>query len=432
MMTPAVNTSKTPSPGSGPGSYQFLYFSELIKRPICAGKIKDRIGRLTDLVFSLTEPYPEAVGIYIEHGWGKPTEFIPWAKVMRIEDDAIFVQPPTNGNTYPSFVDQPGWILVDKHLMGRTILDMDGRRIEVVNDVHLLESKGQLFIVHVDISFNGFLRRWGLGGIRWVKDQLISWKYVQPLSVEDAVSTDKVTLSVTRKQVLQMPGEDLADALEELSGKEQQALFSALDSEKAAEALVEAEPRAQRQIIANLRKEKAHTILSEMTIPQLADLFSVLPHEQMTNLMELLKPEQAERVQAILSDREAKAKDIMSSNFMTTHKNAKVGEILEKIRRSGVEPDAISYIYVISAEDQTLVGVVDLRELLLSSDQMTLGEIMVPPAVVAEENDVREDLAEMFAKYHYRMIPVVDERDHILGVIHFNDIMKDLVTRVKV
>jgi CBS domain-containing protein len=432
MMTPAVNTSKTPSPGSGPGSYRFLYFSELIKRPICAGKIKDRIGRLTDLVFSLTEPYPEAVGIYIEHGWGKPTEFIPWANVMRIEDDAIFVQPPTNGNNYPPFVDQPGWILVDKHLMGRTILDMDGRRIEVVNDAHLLESKGQLFIVHVDISFNGFLRRWGLGGIHWVKDQLISWKYVQPLSVEDAVSTDKVTLSVTRKQVLQMPGEDLADALEELSGKEQQALFSALDSEKAAEALVEAEPRAQRQIIANLRKEKAHTILSEMTIPQLADLFSVLPHEQMTNLMELLKPEQAERVQAILSDREAKAKDIMSSNFMTTHKNAKVGEILEKIRRSGVEPDAISYIYVISAEDQTLVGVVDLRELLLSSDQMTLGEIMVPPAVVAEENDVREDLAEMFAKYHYRMIPVVDERDHILGVIHFNDIMKDLVTRVKV
>jgi CBS domain-containing protein len=432
MMVPTANASKTADLPSVTGDYRFFYFSELIKRPICAGKIKDRIGKLTDLVFSLTEPYPEAVGIYIEHGWGRPTEFIPWAKVMRIEDDAIFVQPPGNGNTYSPFVDQPDWILVDKHLMGRTILDMDGRRIEVVNDVHLLESKGRMLIIHVDISFNGFLRRWGLGGIRWIKDQLISWKYVQPLSVEEAVSTDKVTLSVTRKQVLQMPGEDLADALEELSGKEQQALFSALDSEKAAEALVEAEPRAQRQIIANLRKEKAHTILSEMTIPQLADLFSVLPHEQMTNLMELLSPEQAERVQAILSDREAKAKDIMSSNFMTAYKNDKIGEVLEKIRRSGVEPDAISYIYVINAEDQTLAGVVDLRELLLSSDQTTLGEIMVPPAVIADENDMREDLAEMFAKYHYRMIPVVDERDHILGVIHYNDIMKDLITRVKV
>jgi len=431
-MKPTASALKIPDLPSGTGDYRFLYFSELIKRPICVGKIKDRIGKLTDLVFLQVEPYPEAVGIYIEHGWGKPTEFIPWVKVLRIEDDAIFVQPPGNGNSYPPFVDQPGWILLDKHLMGRTILDMDGRRIEVVNDVHLLESKGRMLIVHVDISFNGFLRRWGLGGTRWIKDQLISWKYVQPLSVEDAISTDKVSLSVTRKQILQMPGEDLADALEELSGEEQQALFSALDSEKAAEALVEAEPRAQRQIIANLRKERIHTVLSEMTIPQLADLFSVLPHEQMTNLMELLSKEQAERVRAILSEREAKARDIMSSNFMTAYKDAKVGEVLEKIRRSGVEPDAISYIYVMNADGQTLVGVVDLRELLLSVDHMTLGEVMVSPAVVAEENDMREDLAEMFAKYHYRMIPVVDERDHLLGVIHYNDIMKDLITRVKI
>jgi magnesium transporter len=316
--------------------------------------------------------------------------------------------------------------------MGRTILDMDGRRIEVVNDVHLLESKGRILIVHVDISFNGFLRRWGLGKIHWVKDQLISWKYVQPLSVEDAVSTDKVSLSVTRKQVLQLPGEDLADALEELSGKEQQALFSALDSEKAAETLVEAEPRAQRQIIANLRKERIHTILSEMTTPQLGDLFSVLPHEQMTNLMELLSPEQADRVRAILSEREAKAKDIMSSKFMTAPKEITVGQLIERIRLSDVEPEAISYIYVINIDEQTLVGVIDLRDLLLTADHMTLGEIMVSPVVVAEENDMREDLAEMFAKYHYRMIPVVDEKDHILGVIYFNDIMKDLITRVRI
>jgi CBS domain-containing protein len=432
MMVLTSNASKTRDLPSVTGDYRFLYFSELVKRPICAGKIKDRIGKLTDLVFSLTEPYPEVVGIYVEHGWGKPTEFIPWTKVIRIEDDAVFVQPPGNGGTYPPFVDQPGWILLDKHLMRRTILDMDGRRIEVVNDVRLLESKDRMLITHVDISFNGFLRRWGLGKIRWIKDQLISWKYVQPLSVEDAVSTDKVALSVTRKQVLQMPGEDLADALEELSEKEQHALFSALDSEKAAEALVEAEPRAQRQIIANLRKGKAHTILSEMTIPQLADLFSVLPHQHMTNLMELLTPGQAERVRTILSDREAKARDIMSSNFMTAYKNDKVGEVIEKIRLSRVESDAISYIYVVNAEDQTLVGVVDLRELLLSADQITLQEIMVPPAVVAEENDMREDLAEIFAKYHYRMIPVVDEQDHILGVIHYNDIMKGLVTRIKV
>ena len=52
--------------------------------------------------------------------------------------------------------------------------------------------------------------------------------------------------------------------------------------------------------------------------------------------------------------------------------------------------------------------------------------------VAAEADDVRDDLAELFAKYHFRMIPVVDEQDHLLGVIHYKDIMKGLVTRAKI
>ncbi len=66
------------APSEHNGSHQLIYFSELIKRPVCKGKIRDRLGKLTDLVFSLSEPYPQSVGIYIEHGWGKPTEFVPW------------------------------------------------------------------------------------------------------------------------------------------------------------------------------------------------------------------------------------------------------------------------------------------------------------------------------------------------------------------
>ncbi|MEI8189778.1 MAG: PRC-barrel domain-containing protein, partial [candidate division NC10 bacterium] len=214
MGTPPGLMQRVPDLPPGIGSYRFLYFSDLMKRPVCAGKIRDRVGRLTDLVFALKEPYPEVVGIYLEHGWGKPTEIIPWDRVLRIEDDAIFVLPPEQGEKYPPFTDQPGWIMLDTHLMGRTILDMDGRRTEVVNDVHLLEAKGRLLLIHVDSSFNGFLRRWGLGRIQGFKENLISWKYVQPLSLEDATITDRVSLSVTRKQLKELPSEDLADALE--------------------------------------------------------------------------------------------------------------------------------------------------------------------------------------------------------------------------
>jgi CBS domain-containing protein/uncharacterized protein YrrD len=417
---------------SNNGTHQVIYFSELLKRPVCAGNIKDRLGKLADLVFALSDPYPQSVGIYIDEGWGsKPTQFIPWDKVIRIEEDAIFVQPPPEGSDkYPPFIDQPGWILLDAHLMGDTILDIDGRKVEVVNDVCLVESMGKLLLVDVDISFNGFLRRIGLGKVRWMRDQLISWKHVQPLSVEDAVATDQVSLSLTRKRILDLPGEDLADVLEELSGLEQQALFASLDAEKAAETLMEAEPRAQRQIIEDLTPDNALSIFAELTVPQLADLFAVMPHDRVTGLMQLLPEEQAERVKAILSEREATAKNILSTDFMAVSRDAKVGDVLKNIKLSGHEPGSLSYIYV-TDDSNILLGVVDLRELVLAGEDETVGNIMTSPVVAAESDDVRKDLAEMFVKYYYRMIPVVDREDHLLGIIRYNDIMKGVEIRVK-
>jgi len=429
-MTPLLDT-RGGKPGEPLADFRFLNFSDLVRRPVCAGKIGDRIGRLNDIVFALAEPYPEAVGLYLEYGWGKPTQFVPWNRVVRIEDDAVFVQPNEGGAPYPPFVDQPGWVLVEKHLMGRTILDIDGRQVEAVNDVQLVESRGRMVLVHVDVSFNGFLRRWGLGRLRLVKERLIGWKYVQPLNVEDAVQTDKVSLSVTRKQLLDLPGEDLADALEELSGPEQEALFSALDSEKAAEALLEAEPRAQRQIIAGMRAERARTVLSEMSVAQLADLLSVLPHDHVEDMLDLLPAATATRLRDIRSEREASAHDLMSGDFVSATRDRVVGDVVREIRASGREPHSISYVYVVEGEGNTLAGIVDLRELLLASDGATLGDIMVSPVISAQDEDLRDDLQEVFAKYHYRLLPVVDRSDHLLGVIRYNDIMKGVVARAR-
>ena len=411
--------------------YRMIFFSDLLKRRICAGKIDDRIGRLSDIAFNLAEPYPVSMGLLIDHGWGKPNEFIPWENVIRIDTDAIFVKPHAGGK-YPPFVDQPGWILVEEHLIGKTVLDMDGRQIEVVNDVCLVEkTNNPMYITDVDISFNGFLRRVGLGKLNWIKDQLISWKYIQPLSVEDAASTDKVSLSVTRDQLSELPSEDLADVLEELSGEEQEALFAVLDSEKAAETLAEAEPRTQRQLIADLREERARMIFSEMSVPQLADLFSILPHDNTTKLMGLLDAKDVEKIKGILAERESTAEDVMTSEFVALPKETTVEAALNHLRTSQREPKDISYVYVVDDNDSTLLGVVDLRELILADGSSSLNDVLTSPVVSAEMDDTREDLAEMFARYHYRMIPVVDGSDHILGIIRYNDVMKGVVTRIK-
>ena len=314
-------------------------------------------------------------------------------------------------------------MLVDKHLMGRDILDIDGRRVEAVNDVHLLESKGRLALVHVDTSFNGFLRRWGLRWLHLGGDRLISWRFVQPLNVEDAVRTDRLSLSVTRDQIQELPSEDLADALEELSGSEQEALFSALEPDRAAQALVEAEARAQRQIMARLPRAKAARILGELSVPQIADLLSALPHDRALEIMPLLPAEKADRIAAIVDRRDVTAEALASRDFYATREDRTVGVVLGDLRRSGSEPHAISYVFVTGGEQQ-LVGVIDLRELVLAPDGAVLADIMTSPVIASKATELREDLENVFHKYHFRMLPVVDGSDRLLGVIHYGDIVK--------
>jgi Mg/Co/Ni transporter MgtE len=101
-----------------------------------------------------------------------------------------------------------------------------------------------------------------------------------------------------------------------LSGDEQQAMFAALDPGKAAEVLVEAEPRAKRQLMVFLREERARAVLAKLSVPQLADLFSNLSHEKVTELMKCLAPERAARVWAVMTDNDVPATTLMSDRFL--------------------------------------------------------------------------------------------------------------------
>jgi magnesium transporter len=145
----------------------------------------------------------------------------------------------------------------------------------------------------------------------------------------------------------------------------------------------------------------------------------------------LVPDEHAQRVKAILTEREVTAGALMSSDYIAMNKDRKIGEALAELRTSGREKHAISYVYVVNGGGKTLLGVVDLRDLVLAKDDATLAEVMAAPVITVEDKDPRDDLHPLFAKYHYRMLPVVDARDNILGVIRYEDVMKGFEGRVR-
>ena len=142
------------------------------------------------------------------------------------------------------------------------------------------------------------------------------------------------------------------------------------------------------------------------------------------DLLALLPKEQAERTRSILASDEAKAGSLMSNQFVAMSPETTVRDALAQLRQSMPDKDAISYLYIVREPDRGLVGVVDLRELVLAPETSTLRDLMATPPVAADEHALKEQLVDLFAKYQFRMLPVIDANDRLVGVIDYNDIMR--------
>jgi magnesium transporter len=161
-----------------------------------------------------------------------------------------------------------------------------------------------------------------------------------------------------------------------------------------------------------------------MSVMQIADFFSSLPHAKATELMKLLPSARATRVNAIMSNTDVPAATLMSEKFFTFAQEAKAAEVLQSLRNCGGDNRNISYLYIVGGEVKTLLGVVDLRDLVVAPETARLGDLMISPVVTADQDCLREDLAALFAKYQFHILPVVDGQDRLLGVVRNRDIMK--------
>ena len=133
----------------------------------------------------------------------------------------------------------------------------------------------------------------------------------------------------------------------------------------------------------------------------------------------------------LAGEQEAVARELVSHEYVAWAKERTVGEVLASIRNATLDPKNISYVYVVEPTERVLQGVVDLRELVLARDEVPLADLMASPVVTADEHDERGKLAEMFDKYHYRMIPVVDSADRMLGVVRAKDVLMSPDIRVR-
>ncbi len=402
---------------------QFYFFSEFLNRKVYT-LAQNRVGKIVDMVAERVDPYPLILGMIIRTR-KREKFFLPWEKIVQVEPLLLF----SDGGLLDlsqSVATQDAILLRDE-VMDKQIVDTYGAKVVRVNDLHFLKVESRLRLVHVDVGFRGLMRRVGWEKavdrvLEWLfsyklPNQFISWKYVQLLS-----GSDLLHLSVSQKKLSHLHPADLADIIEDLSSHERSAIFHALDPETAAETLEEIDPKIQKALIETIPIEKASDIVEEMSPSDAVDLLADLPEERAEEILEGMEQEKAEDLRELLVHPEETAGGLMTTAYLCLTPEVTVDSAIARLKAEAPHLDIMDYIYIVD-EGEGLQGVVSIRDLLTAQPNQRLSEIQFPRVVSVKLDDDQKEVVEAFAKYGFRALPVVDDENHLKGVIGFRNVL---------
>jgi magnesium transporter len=329
-----------------------------------------------------------------------------------------------------------GWLAVQKDLLDQQIIDTEGRKVVRVNDVDLSEFRTnehvELRLAQVDVGVPGAIRRL-LQGIappnlvRKLQSRLpqrcIRWEFVNLIEPDPL---RRVKLRITHEKLEDLHPADLAEMMEELSAAERQGIIASLDEETAAAVLAELDERLTTQIVEKLDPEKAADIIEEMAPDAAADLLADLSKETSEELLEEMPNQEASEVRELLAYDPSTAGGMMNTEFAFVSESSTRDEVLEWLRKQEFNLEQLDTIVILDKLGH-FAGTVPIARILLAAPEQLMQELRTDPLVSITADSSEKDVFELFDKYNLRMLTVLDEHNHPIGVVTVDDVVSRLV-----
>jgi magnesium transporter len=231
----------------------------------------------------------------------------------------------------------------------------------------------------------------------------------------------------------ELHSEDVADLVAELEPDEAAELLARLPAEEAAPIFERLQDDEQEELVELMPTESVAQIASEMASDDRADLFSVLPEaigDKILETLEKVDPEAAEDVREIEKYPETSAGHLMTTDYVSVSPDAMVADALEAVRAFARDSNEPVYNVYALEKDGRLLGLASLRELILGAPSDGLRDIMRTNVITVPAEEDQEEVARKMAKYDLNVMPVVDTRGALLGVITIDDIVDVLTQEV--
>ena len=219
---------------------------------------------------------------------------------------------------------------------------------------------------------------------------------------------------------------DLADIFQQLRTSERLHCITKINEEKAAEMIEYLPPQLQVEILGDIDTALASRLISKLPHDEAADVLGDMEEDETQTYLEQLPQKFSSEVRELLTYNEDTAGGIMTPLVLTVLDNMTVKDVLDTIRiKAEKENMELYYVYVVDKNNH-LVGVVSLRNLLTTPVDLNVADIMSKDIVKIHVDDYQGHIADIFMKYQFNALPVVDLYNHLKGIVTWDDV-QDIV-----
>jgi magnesium transporter len=198
-------------------------------------------------------------------------------------------------------------------------------------------------------------------------------------------------------------------------------LLQWLPDEEIPEVLEELDPHDAAAILRTLSRQQAAELLAEMDPDDAADVVETLSEPEASQILVRMDPEEADEIRRLGAFEPDTAGGIMTPEFVAVAADATTDGAIAAIRSLAGEAETADYVYVVDAE-RHLMGVLSLYRLMLSPGTTPVTDLIAPTTVRVRASADREAAANLLTERNLLAIPVVDDDDHLLGIITQDDV----------
>jgi len=229
-------------------------------------------------------------------------------------------------------------------------------------------------------------------------------------------------IAALREELSRLEGADVAELLQELPEEALARVYRILPKETAAEAFAEMSSDTQEQLIRSFTDRELHDVLQEMYVDDTVDMIEEMPASVARRILAQSTPENRRDINELLKYASDSAGGTMTTEYMRLRADMTVEQAFAVIRRDAYDKESVYTCYV-TDDNRHLIGVIDVKTLLLSDKDARIADLMEPDVIYVTTSADREEVAHLFEKYNFIAIPVTDAEKRLVGIITFDDAM---------